>query len=160
MVNDVELIPLQRKPMIRVAALIADLDIPGKVTKKQKVVTQPELDTVHKDLFSVVPDMHGALQEIDRIDGIVFPLLQLRDPFLQVPDAKRNEKLAQYVRVIEKLIDQSLKPTRRELQSLNAFIPIFEKRVDNIVLDLKKRSFALQQDLGSDGGGDEGKAQD
>jgi hypothetical protein len=39
------------------------------------VVTQPELDTVHKDLFSIVLDMHGALQEIDRVDGIVFPLL-------------------------------------------------------------------------------------
>jgi len=85
---------MQRKPMIRVAALIADLDVPGKVIKKQRVVTQPELDTVHKDLFSVVLDMHGALQEIDRVDGIVFPLLQLRDPYLQVPDAKRNEKLA------------------------------------------------------------------
>lgn len=30
---------------------------------------------------------------------------------------------------------------------------IFEKRVDNIILDLKKRSFQLQQDL-SDGEGD------
>jgi hypothetical protein len=154
-VNDVELIPMQRKPMIRVAALIVDLDIPGKVIKKQKVVTDPELDTVHKDLFSIVLDMHGALQQIDRVDGLVFPLLQLHDPFLAVPDAKRNEKLAQYVRIIEKLIDRSLGPTRKELQNLNAFMAIFEKRVDNIILDLKKRSFALQQDLGSEGAGEE-----
>lgn len=33
---------------------------------------------------------------------------------------------------------------------------IFEKRVDNIILDLKKRSFQLQQDL-SDGEGDKEK---
>lgn len=39
---------------------------------------------------------------------------------------------------------------------------IFDKRVDNIILDLKKRSFELQQDLSDgDGGGEkEGSGED
>jgi hypothetical protein len=73
----------------------------------------------------------------------VFPLLKLEDPYLMVPDVKNNEKLSHYVRVIEKLIDQCLKSTKSELQNINSYMYIFEKRVDNIILDLKKRSFSL-----------------
>jgi len=73
----------------------------------------------------------------------VFPLLKLEDPYLMVPDVKNNEKLSHYVRVIEKLIDQCLKSTKRELHNINSYMYIFEKRVDNIILDLKKRSFSL-----------------
>lgn len=104
-INDTDLIPLRRCPMIHVAALVADLDVPGKVHKKQKVVTKPELDAVSHDLFSVVLDMHSCLHEIDRVDGLVFPLLQLEHPFLPGPDAKNDKKLQLYVRVIESLID-------------------------------------------------------
>jgi hypothetical protein len=146
-VNDVDLIPMHTKPMILISTQIEDIEVPNRVTKKQKVVTQPELEAVHKDLFSVILNMHSSLQEIDRIDGIVFPLLKLDDPFLKVPEVKSNEKLSHYVRIIEKLIDQCLKSTKRELQSINSFMTIFDKRVDNIILDLKRRSFELQQDL-------------
>lgn len=41
--------------------------------------------------------MHESLQQIDRIDAIVFPLLQLEDPYLLVPDVQSNEKLSHYV---------------------------------------------------------------
>ena len=88
--------------------------------------------------------MHGSLQEIDRIDGIVFPLLHLDDPYLLVPDVKNNEKLSHYVRIIEKLIDACLKSTKKELQNINSYMYIFDKRKDNIILDLKRRSFLMQ----------------
>lgn len=142
-VNDIDLIPMHSKPMIVIASQIDDLEIPGKIIKKQKVVTRPELDTVHKDLFSIILNMHGAFQQIDRVDGIVFPLLKLDDPYLMVPDVKNNEKLSHYVRIIEKLIDQCLKSTKKELQNINSYMFIFDKRVDNIILDLKKRSFTV-----------------
>ena len=45
-VNDTELIPMQRKPMIKIACLIDDLTIPGQLVKKQKVITKPELEKV------------------------------------------------------------------------------------------------------------------
>ena len=91
-VNDIELIPLRRTPMILISTLIEDVEVPNKPhLKRQKVVTRPELDSVHKDLFSIILNMHGALQEIDRVDALVFPLLQLEDPHLLVPDAKNNE---------------------------------------------------------------------
>lgn len=95
--------------------------------------------------------MHEALNEIDRVDSLVFPLLQLDSPFLPRPDAKNDKKLQSYVRLIELVIEQSLKATRKEMQAIATFMPIFEKRVDRVILDLKKRSFALQQN-GSDGG--------
>lgn len=109
--------------------------------KKQKVVTRPELSTVHKDLFSIILNMHGALESIDRIDAIVFPLLILEDPHLLVPDVKNNEKLSHYIRIIDSLIEQSLRSTKKELENVKSFMYIFDKRVDNIILDLKKRSF-------------------
>ena len=52
--------------------------------------------------------------------------------------------LSDYVRVIEKLIDQCLKSTKRELVNITSFMNIFDKRTDNIISDLKKRSFELQ----------------
>jgi len=104
--------------MILIATQIDDVDVPNKMFKKQKVATRPELSTVHKDLFSIILNMHGALQQIDRIDGLVFPLLQLEDPHLLVPDVKHNEKLSHYVRIVDQLIEQSLKSTKRELQNI------------------------------------------
>ena len=140
-VNDIDLIPLQSKPMILIGTQIEDVEIPNKLIKKQKVVTRPELETVSRDLFSIILNMHSSLQQIDRIDGIVFPLLQLEDPYLMVPDVKNNDKLSHYVRIIEKLIDQCLKSTKKELQNINSYMYIFDKRLDNIILDLKKRTF-------------------
>lgn len=106
MVNDIDLIPLQTKPMILINTQIDDMDIPNHPTKKkQKIVTRPELETVHKDMFSVILSMHNSLQNIDRVDQIIFPLLKLEDPFLLVPDVKTNEKLSHYIRIIEKLVD-------------------------------------------------------
>jgi hypothetical protein len=146
-INDIELIPLKLKPMIKIYTLIEDIAIPNKILKRQKILTSPKLETVHKDLFSVILDMHSSLQGIDRIDGIVFPLLQLRSPNLLVPDVQHNERLSHYVRVIEKLIDQSLKTTKKELSAMNSFMGIFDKKVENLILDLKKRSFQLQQEI-------------
>jgi hypothetical protein len=61
-VNDIDLIPMHGKPMILIASQIDDLEVPGKLIKKQKVVTRPELETVHKDLFSIILNMHASLQ--------------------------------------------------------------------------------------------------
>ena len=91
--------------------------------------------------------MHNSLEEIDRVDAMVFPLLELSTPYLLVPDVKNNERLTHYIRIAEKLIDQSLKSTKKELASMNTFMVIFDKRVDNIIIDLKRRSFALQQEM-------------
>lgn len=146
-INDIELIPLKCKPMIKIYALIDDVAIPNRILKRQKIVTNPKLEMVHKDLFSVILDMHSSLQGIDRVDGIVFPLLQLRSPNLLVPDVQNNERLSHYVRIIEKLIDQSLKTTKKELAAMNSFMGIFDKKVENLILDLKKRSFQLQQEI-------------
>jgi len=146
-INDIELIPLKCKPMIKIYGLIDDVAIPNRILKRQKIVTNPKLEMVHKDLFSVILDMHSSLQGIDRVDGIVFPLLQLRSPNLLVPDVQNNERLSHYVRIIEKLIDQSLKTTKKELAAMNSFMGIFDKKVENLILDLKKRSFQLQQEI-------------
>lgn len=74
---------------------------------------------------------------------------------------KNNEKLSHYVRIIDQLIEQSLRSTKRELQNVQSYMYIFEKRVDNIILDLKKRSFQLQQDVsdGEDGAKKEAQAE-
>ena len=51
--------------------------------------------------------MHESLREIDRIDPLIFPLLEMdeEERFIQQPDFKADPKLAAYVRVIAKIID-------------------------------------------------------
>jgi hypothetical protein len=111
------------------------------------VTTSPELDSVNKDLFSIILSMHSALEEIDRVDEIVFPLLTVKSPQLNIPDAKNNERLSHYVRLTEKLIDQSLKSTKKELGNMTLLMTIFDKKVDHLILDLKRRSFLMQQEI-------------
>ena len=73
--------------MILIATQIDDVEMPNNPNrKKPKVVTKPDLESVHKDMFSVILNMHDSLKNIDRVDGIIFPLLKLEDPFLLVPD--------------------------------------------------------------------------
>ena len=71
--------------MILIDALIEEADTANKTIKKQTLVTQPELSKVSEDLSAIVDNMHGSLDEIDRVDQLIFPLLQLEDPFLRVP---------------------------------------------------------------------------
>ena len=48
--NDVELIPMQLKPLVK---LHAEILVTGKTrNRKYKVVTVPELDQIHKDFFN------------------------------------------------------------------------------------------------------------
>ena len=105
LVNDLDLIRLQTKPMIKIELVIEEIVLPGKHFKRQKIVTHPDLDTVSRDMFSVILNMHSSLESIDRVDKIIFPLLQMENPHLLVPDVKNNEKLATYVRCFEKLMD-------------------------------------------------------
>ena len=52
--------------------------------------------------------------------------------------------LVLFIRLIEKLLEQALKSTKKELQNQNQLMNIFDKRPDIIILDLKRRSFQLQ----------------
>ena len=81
--------------------------MPNKIQKKQRTITKPELDKVTKDLMGTIQNMHESLREIDRIDPLIFPLLEMdeEERFIQQPDFKADPKLAAYVRVIAKIID-------------------------------------------------------
>lgn len=67
-----------------------------------------------------------------------------------VPDVKSNEKLSHYVGIIERLIEGSLKTTDREIRNIKGYMEIFDKRPDNIIMGLKRRSAKLQEGM-SDG---------
>ncbi len=56
--------------------------------------------------------MHTSLYEIVRVESLVFPLLEVRTKYLDVPDMQYNERLSHYVTVLEQLLDEALKPTK------------------------------------------------
>jgi len=141
--NDIDLIRLRKTPFIQVNSLIEDVAVTNKLIKKQKITTKPDLEQIHKDLFSVISDMHGSLEQIDRIDGIVFPLMKLWSPFLMIPDVKNNEALTSYIQIIGQLLEQSMKSTKKELGSMGTFMSIFDKKTTNIIFDLKRASLKL-----------------
>ena len=61
-VNDLDLIPLERGPLINVKS---EIQITGKSrNKKFKVITSPELEKIHADMFSVVKSMHDATKDL------------------------------------------------------------------------------------------------
>lgn len=78
------------KPLVYIEAVVEEI---GKIPRKmkKKVMTKPELETVNKDLFSVVKNMHEALLDIERAETLVFPLLKLDNPMLNAPDVHTNE---------------------------------------------------------------------
>ena len=63
-----------------------------------------------------------------------------------VPDVQNNQRLSHYVTVLEKLIESTLKSTKRMLHTMNVFMYVFKMRVESIVSDLKKKTWNLQQE--------------
>lgn len=58
-VNDLNLIPRSDVPMINVKAMLAEVQQKNKI-KKKKIVTEPVLDDIQKDMMSIVKAMHDA----------------------------------------------------------------------------------------------------
>jgi hypothetical protein len=75
LINDIDLIPRSRQPMLMIDTLIEEADTANKTIKKQVLVTKPELSKVSDDLSAIVDNMHASLEEIDRVDQLIFPLL-------------------------------------------------------------------------------------
>jgi hypothetical protein len=105
-INDLDLIPLNLKPFI---SLKAEVQITGKMrNRKYKVITVPELDEIHKDLFSIIKSIHDATSQLNRVESVVFPRMNLDSNFIQQPDIKNNEKLVFILRMFDKLIGQCM----------------------------------------------------
>lgn len=86
--NDLELIPLQLKPL---AKLRAEIQITGKTrNRKYKVITVPDLDVMQKDFFSVIRNLLDSTRNLKRVDRIIFPYLTLTQDTIPQPDIKTN----------------------------------------------------------------------
>lgn len=73
--------------------------------RKYKVITVPELDEIHRDLFSVVRNIHGATRELNRVEAIIFPRLELSESkYISQPDLKNNSKISYILKLFDKLI--------------------------------------------------------
>ena len=84
-VNDLEMVPRQFGPMINVKMFLKEIQ--GKArNKRKKIMTEPECADIEKEMFDVVTNMHEALNNIKRVEAIVFPNLKLNSEFIQRPD--------------------------------------------------------------------------
>jgi len=78
--NDLDLIPLKEKPLINLEAILSEY---GKTSKKKmRVITTPDLESISKDMFSIVKAMHDALKGLKRIETTIFPTLELKQPII------------------------------------------------------------------------------
>ena len=105
--------------------------------------TKPELDKIKKDLMSIVYSIYESLKNIERVDKLVFPLLKLEYPCLNPPDIRNNDKLKFYIRTIENAIDEGLGKSYEKMVEIDKFVAIFEKKPENVIIELKKRTFAM-----------------
>lgn len=83
--NDLNLIPRHSAPMISVKAILADIQGKNRI-KKKKIVTEPVLDDIQRDMLSIVKSMHDATKEVKRVETVVFPNLTMKNPHLMQPD--------------------------------------------------------------------------
>ena len=95
--------------------------------------------------MSVVHDMHKALKGVDRVDKLVFPLLHMPEPtnFIKVPSLTHEVEFSSYVNAIDALIEVSVEKTRSLLIWLQSYTIVFQRRQEEIIMDLKKRTYVL-----------------
>ena len=153
--NDLMMVPRHTGPMINLEFVLIEVG-KGRI-KKKKISSRPDYDDISKDMFSVVVSMHEALKGIKRVETVVFPLLELKTPFLQRPDFAHNAVLLNITKLIQQLLAECTKNVKRSLTRFNQYISIFDKKIDGIILDLKKQSFALANE-GEEGSENEGEA--
>ena len=75
------MIPRQTAPMLTLKAILADVQGKGRL-KKKKIITEPNLDDINKDMMSIIKSMHDATKEVKRVETVVFPNLLLKNPYL------------------------------------------------------------------------------
>ncbi|CDW77756.1 dynein heavy chain axonemal [Stylonychia lemnae] len=144
--NDLQLIPMKRKPFVYIQAIIEN-KAANKYYTKMESGTKPDLEKVKNDLQSVVTSMHEALKGIERVDKLVFPLLVLEFPSLNPPDINKNEKLKIYIRSIEAVIDEGLRQSYEKMSDIDRYMFIYDKKIDEVILELKKKTFILLNEM-------------
>lgn len=102
--------------MINVRAILAEVQQKNKI-KKKKIVTEPVLDDIQKDMMSIVKAMHDATKEVKRVETVVFPRLTMKNPYLMQPEIQSNPNLKNVIKMISKLLDQCMKGVKAQIQS-------------------------------------------
>lgn len=122
--------------------------------RKMKIVSEPEFGDIHHDMFSIVRAMLESLHGIKRVESVVFPLLILKHEFLQPPDLKLNKVLSSIYKLINELLKECTRYVSRTRTHSHKYVEnIFKKKTDQIILDLKQKSFSLANE-GNDAEGD------
>jgi hypothetical protein len=68
-------------------------------------VAEPDLESIQKDLFSIVRSMHDALKGVRRVDAIILPNLKRKAGYLLPPDTAKNDKLKSILKMTDKLLE-------------------------------------------------------
>ena len=85
--------------MIDLKAVLAEVQGKGRL-KKKKIITEPNLEDIQKDMMSIVRAMHDATKEVKRVETAVFANLTLKNPYLMQPDIAANPKLKNVLKMI------------------------------------------------------------
>lgn len=88
--------------------------------------------------MSVVKNMHDSTRALKRCDALIFPFMELANYFIPQPDVKTNPKVTYMLKLIDKLLDQCNSGCRKRVNVFQFYCSIFDKKVDGIVLELKK----------------------
>lgn len=143
--NDLNMIPRHFGPMLNVEFVLVEQGKSRVKKNKMRIVSQPDYEDITRDMFSVVRSMHDALKGIKRVESCVFPSLRLQQEFLQRPEFQHNATLLNVTKIINKLLSECTKHVKSTLKSCTKYVDeIFEKKIDSIILELKKQSFALE----------------
>ena len=111
--------------------------------RKYKVITVPEIEEIQRSLFSVVKNLLESTRNLKRVDRLIFPYLSLESEFIPQPDVKTNPKMTYILKLIDKLLDQCMRGSFSQVANLSTYLSIFDKKVEGIILELKKKTFEM-----------------
>lgn len=107
------------------------------------MITVPDIEDIQKALFSVVKNLLDSTRNLKRVDRLIFPYLSLENEFIPQPDVKTNPKMTYVLKLIDKLLDLCMKGSKNQVSNLSTYLSIFDKKVEGIILELKKKTFEM-----------------
>ncbi len=125
-----------------------------------EIQTKPSLEDIWTDLLVMVDMFIASVSKVRKIDDMVIPLLKMKKNTLIQFDKGKNSYILNQSKLINSVIEAMRSQPELKMSQLKAYQAYLEMNFDALLLDLKMKTYAEQnqnnsQDLREEGGMDE-----
>lgn len=113
------------------------------------IATKPSLEDVWTDFSSILDMFVSSCSRIRRIDEMVIPQLKLKRNTLMQFDKLKQPKLLHFSKLTSTILESMRSQPEQRLNSFNQYTPLLDLTFDQLLLDLKIKTYA-EQNSGAD----------